>query len=296
MRWLIFILLLLGAIFSLTAFMPATAGSAGLLWPFVVNAKPIIDFVGGPLGQSNSIVTLSLAGIACLFFLTALAGLFWEAIPTKWWPTLVIVAIIASLLLYVLYLSNRMLVPILVNVTLLWGVLTKRWTAESLPARMPSGNTVRIHPLMNIPVPWVYVIAYLAGVGLQYLMSLTISSPNALLMGKIVGVVLIVGGVPLAFLSLRIFRTARTTTVPFEKPSKLVTRGPYRFTRNPMYVGLALIYVGVAGLQAQIWPIMSLLLLIIYIDRVVIPVEESRLREVFGKDYERYCTQVRRWI
>jgi protein-S-isoprenylcysteine O-methyltransferase Ste14 len=108
--------------------------------------------------------------------------------------------------------------------------------------------------------------------------------------------VLIVGGVPLAFHSLGIFRTARTTTVPFEKPSKLVTRGPYRFTRNPMYLGLALIYLGVAGLQAQIWPIMSLLLLIIYIDRVVIPVEESRLREVFGKDYERYCTQVRRWI
>ena len=154
----------------------------------------------------------------------------------------------------------------------------------------------RIHPLMNIPVPWMYVITFLAGIGLQYLVPLAISAADVLLISRIAGMVLIAGGVLLAFSSLGIFRAARTTTVPFETPSKLVTWGPYRFTRNPMYVGLALTYVGVAGIQAQLWPVILLFLLVIYIDKIVVPVEEARLRDVFGDAYEQYCARVRRWI
>ncbi len=219
MRWAIFILLLLGTLFSLTVFAPAAAGKAGLLWPFAADTQPIVEFVGGPPGQPGSVVTPILAGVAAVFFLT-----------------------------------------------------------------------------MNIPVPWMYVLTFLVGVGLQYLVPLTIYAADVLLIGRIVGIVLIAGGVLLAFSSLGIFRAAHTTTVPFERPSKLVTWGAYRFTRNPMYLGLALIYVGVAGVQTQIWPVILLLLLAIYIDRVVIPVEEARLREVFGEAYEQYCARVRRWV
>lgn len=57
---------------------------------------------------------------------------------------------------------------------------------------------------------------------------------------------------------LVLFRKAKTTTVPGKLSGKLVTRGPYRFTRNPMYVGLILAYLGEAGLLKQIWPVVLL--------------------------------------
>ncbi len=292
MRWVVFILLLLGSLFSLTAFAPAATGNAGLLWPFAADSKPII----GVPGQFNSVVTLFFAGVAGLFFWVSIVGLFWKTVPIRWWSVFVIVAVVASFILYILYFGGWMLAPILVNAVLLWGVLTKRWTAEALPVRTALGDSTRINPLMNIPVPWTYVLTFLAGCGLQYLVPLTIYSADILLIGRIAGTVLIVSGVLLAFSSLGIFRAAHTTTVPFEKPSKLIIWGPYRFTRNPMYVGLALTYMGVAGIQAQIWPVLLLPLLAIYIHMVVIPIEESRLREVFGDTYEQYCIRVRRWL
>ena len=61
----------------------------------------------------------------------------------------------------------------------------------------------------------------------------------------------------------------------------LVTSGPYRFTRNPMYVGLSLAYLGEAGLLKQIWPLLLLPLVLAYLNGTVIPVEEARLKEVF---------------
>src|SRR5262245_29298646 len=110
-------------------------GKPELLWPFAADSKPIVTFVGGLPGQPGGLVTALLAGVAVLLFLLALAGLFWKAVPPNLWPALVIVASIASLLLHILYFSAWMLVPIVVDVVVLWGVLTKRWTAESLPVR-----------------------------------------------------------------------------------------------------------------------------------------------------------------
>jgi protein-S-isoprenylcysteine O-methyltransferase Ste14 len=63
-----------------------------------------------------------------------------------------------------------------------------------------------------------------------------------------------------------------------------------------MYVGLTLVYLGVAGTQAQVGPLFLLPVLLAYIDRGVIPVEERRLLQVFGEDYREYCARVRRWL
>jgi protein-S-isoprenylcysteine O-methyltransferase Ste14 len=178
-----------------------------------------------------------------------------------------------------------------VFVLLLIGVLLLVRGTRTVP-----NSAVPIHPLMRIPVPWVFVLTYLVGFGLQFLFPLTVHSVEFLLISRVVGAVLTISGVLLAFSSLGIFRAARTTTVPFERPTQLITRGAYRFTRNPMYVGLTLTYLGVAGLQGHIGPVVVLPLLVLYLHRVVIPVEESRLREVFGGAYEQYCAKVRRWI
>ncbi len=135
-------------------------------------------------------------------------------------------------------------------------------------------TAVPIHPLMRIPVPWIFIVTYLVGAGLQILVPLTIRSAEILLIGRVAGVVLIVAGAALAAWSLLIFRRLHTTTVPFETPSELVTWGPYRYSRNPMYVSLTLIYLGEAGLLGQIWPLVLLPLTIAYINWIVIPVEE----------------------
>jgi protein-S-isoprenylcysteine O-methyltransferase Ste14 len=62
-----------------------------------------------------------------------------------------------------------------------------------------------------------------------------------------------------------------------------------------MYVGLTLIYIGVAGTRLEIWPVIVLPLLLAYINFVVIPVEENNLRGVFGDDYQKYGARVGRW-
>ena len=63
-----------------------------------------------------------------------------------------------------------------------------------------------------------------------------------------------------------------------------------------MYVGLIVAYFGEAGLLKQAWPIALLLLTIVYLNYVVIPLEEARMNEVFPGEYERYKSEVHRWI
>jgi protein-S-isoprenylcysteine O-methyltransferase Ste14 len=154
-------------------------------------------------------------------------------------------------------------------------------------------NPVRL--LMRVPVPWVFVLTYLVGVALEYIRPTTMLRDTAPV-STIAGAVLFSFGAVIAGCGLVIFRKARTTTVPGQPSAKLVTWGPYRFTRNPMYVGLTLAYLGEAGLLKQIWPIVLLPLTIAYLNWTVIPVEEARLQEVFGNEYEKYRSRVRRWI
>ena len=61
-------------------------------------------------------------------------------------------------------------------------------------------------------------------------------------------------------------------------------------------MGLLLLYIGGAGIEGEPWPLILLLPLVLYLDRVVIPVEETRLREAFGDAYQQYCAKVRRWL
>ena len=154
-------------------------------------------------------------------------------------------------------------------------------------------NPIRF--LMHVPVPWVFVLTYLLGAILESIRPATIR-PEAALVSTVAGGVLFAVGAVIAGWSLVLFRRARTTTVPGKSSVKLVTWGPYRLTRNPMYVGLAIAYLGEAGLLKQIWPFLVLPLTVAYLNWIVIPVEEAKLKEVFQDAYEQYSARVRRWI
>jgi len=146
--------------------------------------------------------------------------------------------------------------------------------------------------LMRVPVPWVFVLTYLVGAGLERLFPINLRLTGAF----VIGTLLFTAGAVVAGWCLLIFRKLRTTTVPGRASAALVTWGPYRFSRNPMYVGLSLAYLGEAGMLRQAWPVLLLPLTIAYLNWVVIPVEEARLQGVFQTEYERYRARVRRWL
>jgi len=75
-----------------------------------------------------------------------------------------------------------------------------------------------------------------------------------------------------------------------------VVQGPYRFTRNPMYVGLAALYAGVTLLVNSLWPLLLLPVVLVVIRWRVIAREEAYLERKFGDVYRTYTTRVRRWL
>jgi len=146
---------------------------------------------------------------------------------------------------------------------------------------------------MRIPPPVLFVVAFVAGAGLQRLAGLTVPCVRIL---QIVGFGLVGCAVLLALCSLGMFLAARTTVVPFATASKLVTWGPYQFTRNPMYVSLVLAYFGAVAIFSQLLALFFLPLPIILVHKIVIPFEEKRMRKAFGGAYDQYCSSVRRWL
>jgi protein-S-isoprenylcysteine O-methyltransferase Ste14 len=156
-----------------------------------------------------------------------------------------------------------------------------------------SGGSFRV--LLALPVPWIFVIGYLVGAGLEVLFLPRNAGPGSQLVGTI-GIALFVLGAVIAGWAWTIFHRKGTTRVPGEASTALVMSGPYTVTRNPMYVGLTLAYIGEAGMQRQILPLATLLFVLAYVNWIVIPVEEKRLREVFGPAYDAYRLKVRRWL
>jgi protein-S-isoprenylcysteine O-methyltransferase Ste14 len=178
---------------------------------------------------------------------------------------------------------------------ILWGLFTGRWSAESRRAREGQKDAL-VSPVKRMPPPWVFILAYLAGGTVQRFLPIVIPSPDLAWIIRVAGFVFVGVGIALAFSAVGIFRKTKTTIVPHETPSTLVISGPYRFTRNPMYVGLTLVYLGVAGTRNEIWPVIVLPLVLAYINFLVIPVEEKNLRGVFGDEYQKYGERVGRWL
>ena len=112
----------------------------------------------------------------------------------------------------------------------------------------------------------------------------------------VVGIVLTVAGVALGVAGVTTVVRHHTTVVPHHPVARLVTAGPYRITRNPMYAGFALAYLGVTLWVGTWWPLILLPICVLGTDRLVIAAEEDYLGRRFGTDYERYRSTVRRWL
>jgi protein-S-isoprenylcysteine O-methyltransferase Ste14 len=100
----------------------------------------------------------------------------------------------------------------------------------------------------------------------------------------------------LAGWGLVVFFRIRTAIMPIRPASHLVASGPYRFSRNPMYVGLSVLYLGLALLFNVVWPIVLLPLVVFALYHLVIRREERYLADAFGDAYAAYRQRVRRWL
>jgi protein-S-isoprenylcysteine O-methyltransferase Ste14 len=147
------------------------------------------------------------------------------------------------------------------------------------------------------PVRFPPPLIYLAGFGLGVVVEVLAPSPQPAAWLRVVGAAAGLA-ILIALDSAAMARFARAGT-PFNpsRPARaLVTDGPYRMTRNPMYVGLAGLYVGAAVAVGVLWALAFLPVVLVVVDRVVITREERHLEAAFGAEYERYRSRVRRWL
>lgn len=92
------------------------------------------------------------------------------------------------------------------------------------------------------------------------------------------------------------FRQRRTNIHTFGEPTRLVTQGLFRLSRNPMYLGFTLLLVGVAAALGGGWPSAVPIVFVLVVSGWYIPFEERAMRHAFGEAYEQYRRRVRRWL
>jgi protein-S-isoprenylcysteine O-methyltransferase Ste14 len=149
------------------------------------------------------------------------------------------------------------------------------------------------NPGVRVPPPALYALAAIGGYVLNRRWPLPIADGVAVL---VVAWALIAMWAVLTASSIGNFRRSRTSIVPIRPATTLVIAGPYRFTRNPMYVGLAMLTVALGLLMDSWWPIVLLLPVLLVVRVFVIAPEERYLERRFGADYIGYTKRVRRWL
>ena len=153
-------------------------------------------------------------------------------------------------------------------------------------------------PGVVVPPPFIFVAGFLVGWLLDARLGPLGPSiiPEARTIVDLIGGLLVGIGLGLALSGIRTFRRAKTSVIPNRDASLLVITGPYRYTRNPMYVGLTTIYVGAALVLSLDWSLLTLPIVLWALSRYVIRREERYLTSAFGDQYRQYQQTVRRWL
>lgn len=150
-------------------------------------------------------------------------------------------------------------------------------------------------PGVHFPPPFLYGAGLLVGWLLDRWRPLPIT-PGPSTVRDVIAAVLFAFWLGMMVSALLTFYRARTAVMPNRPAATLVTRGPYRLTRNPMYVSLVALYAALALVLNSWWLLLLLPLVVLAVDRIVIAREERYLSAAFPDAYAAYRARVRRWL
>lgn len=159
----------------------------------------------------------------------------------------------------------------------------------------PTDVAAPAHPGVRYPPPLLFVAAFGAGLLLHRVAALPFPGAGPAPLPLLAWVLVALGLAILAW-AMATFLRARTAILPHHPAARLVIRGPYRWSRNPMYVGLTSVYLGLTLWVGSLWPLLLLPLVLLVLWKTVISREERYLAHAFGPAYEQYRATVRRWI
>ena len=148
-------------------------------------------------------------------------------------------------------------------------------------------------PQVIAPPPLIYLSGFTVGIVLHLLKPLPFLPKNLVLP---LGVVLIVISIMLVITAMREFIKAKTNIDVRKPTTSIVSTGPYQFTRNPIYLSMTLLVLGIAVWVNTLWILITLVLVLLVMQFGVIAREEAYLVKKFGGEYLQYKTKVRRWM
>jgi protein-S-isoprenylcysteine O-methyltransferase Ste14 len=144
--------------------------------------------------------------------------------------------------------------------------------------------------------PFIYAGAFALGYGVHRFLPVHLWPNTPPPVARAVAWGLLGVGLGVSASAVFLFRRAGTTPNPTQPTTAIVVRGPYRFTRNPMYVGLLALYVGLTVLVNSLWLLALVPVIVALVQRQVIVREEAYLEAKFGDEYRAYKGRVRRWL
>lgn len=151
------------------------------------------------------------------------------------------------------------------------------------------------HAGVRVPPPLIFLGLVLIGPLLDRLIGIAPLKISRTLAFFLV-VAFVSGGLAIVLAAIRRFARAGTRVEPWAPSSAIVSCGIYRFSRNPMYFGMALVMVGLAISMASVAALAMVAVAVTVVDRAVIVREEAYLAGKFGEEYESYRRRVRRWL
>ncbi len=149
------------------------------------------------------------------------------------------------------------------------------------------------HAQIPLPPPLIFLGYLVSALILNWAVPFAIPWTTAL---RVAGGLAVVGGLWLARSAVSQMMKAHTTPDPRTATTALVTAGPYRFTRNPIYLGFFLIYLGFTLLAGTLWGLLLSPFLLGTVTRSIIHAEEAYLKRKFKEEYTKYSSRVRQWL
>jgi protein-S-isoprenylcysteine O-methyltransferase Ste14 len=147
---------------------------------------------------------------------------------------------------------------------------------------------------VRFPPPFIPLIALVVGIALQFLWPIALSVHGLFRYG--VGALLLLAGLGAMGAAIGLFREIGQDPKPWVSTPAIVSTGIYRFTRNPMYVGMGLMQAGFGVALANGWILLLVPVTCFVIARIAIRHEEAYLEGKFGTEYTDYTARVRRWF